>query len=169
MTEEALHHAAAKGGPHWIMTAALFVLISMLVIALPARTALEESRAIKRPISASCHAPECLSPRQIITSKEAFRMKRQFGEHALLVDIRDKAEIPAGLTFGADAQVPFMEPTVEMDFHVNFANDVDEALRSAHLRYEDPVILMPPSSDRGVLAALLLQEHGYSRIFVMRD
>jgi hypothetical protein len=37
------------------------------------------------------------------------------------------------------------------------------------MRHEEPVILMSPSAERGVLAALLLQERGYTQILVMKD
>jgi hypothetical protein len=80
---------------------------------------------------------------------------------------------------GSDVQVPFMEPVVasipgngpdsQMEFRIDFAPNVDDALRAAHMRHGQPVILMSPSTDRAVLAALLLQERGYTRIYVTHD
>jgi rhodanese-related sulfurtransferase len=116
---------------------------------------------------------------QIVTTEEALQMKRYLGDHALLVDIRAAAEAPAGLALGSDVQVPFMEPVVasmpgngadsQMEFRIDFGPNVDEALRAAHMRHGQPVILMSPFTERAVLAALLLQERGYSKIYVTRD
>jgi len=42
-------------------------------------------------------------------------------------------------------------------------------MRSAHLAYDRPVILVSPSMERSLLAALLLQEHGFTNILVMNS
>ncbi|HEX7558904.1 MAG TPA: hypothetical protein VF386_06885, partial [Usitatibacter sp.] len=118
--------------------------------------------------------------RQIVTTDEALQMKRYLGDHALLVDIRATAETPAGLGLGSDVQVPFVEPVVasnagnaasdsQMEFRIDFGPNVDEALRAARMRHGQPVILMSPSTERAVLAALLLQERGYTKIYVTHD
>lgn len=160
-----------------IMVISVMVLLFALAAAFPGRTAHQTSL---RGVSDQCESPTCISPRQIITPKQAWHMKRALGNHALLVDIRAAAEAPAGLALGSDAQVPFMEPVVasdavsgvldsQMEFRIDFGPNVDQVLRAAHMRHEEPVILMSPSAERAVLAALLLQERGYTQILVMQD
>lgn len=155
----------------------LFVLLFALAAAFPGRGA--RHGAISG-VSDDCDSPSCVSTRQIVTTDEARQIKRYLGDHALLVDIRASAEAPAGLTLGSDVQVPFMEPVAAstpgngakeapMEFRIDFAQNVDEALRAAHMRHGEPVILVSPSAERAVLAALLLQERGYTRIYVTHD
>jgi rhodanese-related sulfurtransferase len=156
-------------------TIARFVMGSMLVAALFALAAAMPPRMAEpsytRGVSDGCIAASCVSPRQLITIAEARQLKRRLGGHALLVDIRAAAETPAGLAIGADVQAPFMEPVnvSGMEFRIDFADKVDNAVRAAHMLHDEPVILMAPSADRAVLAALLLQERGYSGIRVVRD
>jgi rhodanese-related sulfurtransferase len=147
------------------MTAAL---LFTLAVAMPPRTA---EPSYTRGVSDGCTSSACVSTQQLITIAEARRLKRRFGGHALLVDIRSAAETPAGLGVGADVQAPFMEPVnvSGMEFRIDFGDKVDNALRAAHMLHDEPVILMAPSTDRAVLAALLLQERGYSGIRVVRD
>jgi rhodanese-related sulfurtransferase len=79
-----------------------------------------------------------------------------------------------------DTYVPFMEPggasgwnviadSPEMVFRTDFCARMDEVMRSAHLAYDRPVILVSPSMERSLLAALLLQEHGFTNILVMNS
>ena len=160
----------------FVVVVALFGFLFALAAALPGRTSHPDAM---RGVSEACDSPSCVSTRQFISAKEARRMKRELADHALLVDIRASAEAPARPGPDSDAHVPFMEPgtsamgngatSARMDFRIDFGQNVDQALRAAHMRHDDPVILMSPSAERAVLAALLLQERGYSRILVMRD
>ncbi|MGZ5080318.1 MAG: hypothetical protein ACXWHZ_12785 [Usitatibacter sp.] len=160
-----------------IVVFSLFVLLFALAAAFPGRGA---HQGPIRGVSDDCDSPSCVSTRQIITTDEARQIKRYLGDHALLVDIRATAEAPAGLLLGSDAQVPFMEPAASstpgngakeapMEFRIDFGTNVDEALFAAHMRHDQPVILMSPPTERAVLAALLLQERGYTRIYVTHD
>ena len=163
------------------MAAVLSVLVLILSLTLPTRAAIADSRASMSSVFADCSSISCVSPRQLITPKEAWRMKRESGGRLLLVDIRARSELAsAGMPIGGDVQVPFMKAgsngasragatAPEVEFRTDFASSLDEALLAAQLRHTDPVVLMSPSRERAVLAALLLQEHGYSRIFVMRE
>ena len=92
------------------MTGALFVLIITLAAALPARTALDGGRTPLQGVSTTCESPACLAPRQVITSKEAARIKHRLGRSALLVDIRADAESSTRIALESDTHVPFMEP-----------------------------------------------------------
>jgi rhodanese-related sulfurtransferase len=162
--------------PRFIIVFAIFVLFFTLAASMP-RTSLPDS--VMNNVSDKCASPDCLATRQLITVQEAWRIKRQLRARALLVDIRSAAESSTSLPLASDAQVPFMEAvadsagaqgtTPRMEFRIDFGHNVDEALRAAQMRHEDPVILMSQSRERAVLAALLLQERGYSRVLVMHD
>ena len=119
---------------------------------------------------------DSLSPGQLITAAQARAMKRDMGGRALLVDIRGPREAPRKPW--TNAHVPFMQPTpaalvnagspdTHVEFRIDFTQNLDDALRAAHLRHDDPVILVSPSGWSGVLAALLVREHGYSKVFVV--
>jgi hypothetical protein len=161
----------------FVVIAAIVVLMFALAAALPGHTS---RQSLIRGISDDCDSPSCVSSRQVVTTDEARQIKRYLGDRALLVDIRGAAEAPAEPAFGSDVQVPFMEPVVasapgtgvrdsQMEFRIDFGPDVDEALRAARMRHDQPVILMSPFTERAVLAALSLQERGYTKIYVTRD
>ena len=151
----------------FVIATMIVALLFALAAAMPTRTAEPSSTS---GVSDHCKSAACLSPAQLISPSEALRTKRRLGSHALLVDIRAKAEAPAGLAMGSDAQIPFMEPvgTSGMEFSIDFGEKVDEALRASHMGHDEPVVIMSPSTERSVLAALLLQERGYSGVLVMR-
>lgn len=153
---------------------ALFVVIAVAAALMAALIATMSSRSSPEPairgVSAQCASRDCVSPRQIIGLAEAELMKRRLGSHALVVDMRSEGEPAAGLAIGADVRAPFVErgSVPGMDFRIDFADKVDEALRAARMNHEEPVILVSRSLDSSVLAALLLQERGYSGILVLR-
>lgn len=130
---------------------------------------------------AGCHSTECVSPRQVITPREAWRMRRLSHDHALLVDVRARAEtFYSGMPLGVDAQIPFAEPAMpfewisnddgpRMEFRIDFAQRMDELLRTRHVRHDEPVIILCRTGERALLAALRLQEHGYSNVYVVRE
>jgi rhodanese-related sulfurtransferase len=142
-------------------------MVFALVSAMSARGSPE---AAIRGLSAQCDSRDCVSPRQLVTLSEADLMKRRLGSHALVVDIRSEGEVTPGLSMGADVLAPFLDRSgvPGMDFRIDFADKVDDALRAARMGHDEPVILVSPSVERSVLAALLLQERGYSGILVLR-
>jgi len=71
-----------------------------------------------------------------------------------------------GTLVPADTHIPFVRRDAPVEFQVDFAYNVDEALRARHLPFDAPVIVYAGSREYGMLAALLLQEHGYQRIYV---
>ena len=160
-------------GLRYVVIALLIAFFVALAAAAPERSA--PHRSI-RGVSDRCTAPECVATQQVISLNQARRMKRELRDHALLVDISSAEEIAAGLAPGTDLQVAFMEAPyapgiatmgAPMEFRLDFALKMDDALRAAHMRHDDPVMLMAPTAERAVLAALLLQERGYSRILVV--
>ena len=98
-------------------------------------------------------------------------MKRRLGAHALLVDIRSPGERGRRLPVACDVEAPFLESVTAsgMQFHADFAERVDEGLREVHMGHDEPVIIVSASVERAVLAALLLQERGYTGVLVMYD
>lgn len=178
MTIDSTHyeHDHPRTAMRFVIVVSLFALLFTLAASLPGRTARQPSMP---GVTEACESPACLSPRQLITAREA-RYIKGLAHHALLVDIRAPAEAPARLALDSDAHVPFMEPAAataagnggrdaQMEFRLDFGPNVDQVLRDAHMRHDDPVILMSPVPERAVLAALLLQERGYTRILVLRD
>jgi rhodanese-related sulfurtransferase len=114
----------------------------------------------------SCRSADCLGPWQVVTMDEGLRMKRQFGERAMLVDVRSNSAAVRGSLIPTDTHVAFVRRESPVEFQVDFMTNVDEALRARHLAHDAPVIVYAGSREYGILAALLLQEHGYSKIYV---
>src|SRR3954447_18056409 len=108
-------------------------------------------------------------------------MKREMGNRILVVDIGTPGETQKNARrVPIDAYVPFMEPgsasasnaiadSPELTFRTDFCGNLEEVLRAAHLKHGEPVILLSPSMERSMLAALLLQEHGYSHVYLMNS
>ncbi len=119
-------------------------------------------------VTEACASAECVSPRQLIAAADARALKRRLGAHALVVDTAPET---GGTAFGSDVKAPFVESNGPsgMTFHADFANLVDDALRAAGMGHDEPVILLASSVEHSVLAALLLQERGYTAVRVVRD
>jgi hypothetical protein len=130
-----------------------------------------------RYVAVGCQASTCLSPRQFITSGQAAWMKRELG--ACIVDIRTGDEPAIPLPHAKpDAHVPFMErvgpsaanpitASPDLQIRVEFANEAEDVMRAAHVTRGRPLILTSPSIERSILAALLLQERGHSKILIL--
>ena len=116
----------------------------------------------------SCHERSCVAPDQLMSAASARSLKHHLGAHALLLDISSTGG-PTALT--PDVRAPFVESVDAsgMQFRIGFGDDVDNALRAARMTYDEPVIVMAPSVELGVLAALFLQERGYSDVRIVRD
>lgn len=119
-------------------------------------------------VTEACDNSTCVSPRQLLTASDARALKRRLGGHALVVDLGSTTE---GAAFGSDVKAPFVESTAPsgMMFRTDFADKVDDALRASGMSHDEPVILLAPSLEQSVLAALLLQERGYTAVLVVRD
>jgi hypothetical protein len=164
-----------------LLIAALILLAVLMFVAAAWPDARESESAWKRHVAVSCRSSECLSPAQILTPERAGWIKRDLGNRVLVVDIGTPGEPQRKAhRVPIDAYVPFMEsgsdagPSGVADspglaFRTDFCRNLDEALTAAHLRHGEQVILLSPSMERTMLAALLLQEHGYSNIFVMNS
>lgn len=161
---------ASRWASSILVGALVFLTLIMIVAALWPEARASEA-AWKRHVAANCRSANCLSPMQILTPERAAWMKRELGGRVLVVDIGMPGEPPkTAPRVHVDAYVPFTE-TVFPDvlFRIDFCGNVDEVLRAAGLRHDQPVILVSPSMERTMLAALLLQEHGYSNILAMNS
>jgi hypothetical protein len=129
----------------------------------------EEPQA--RNVSWDCHSAACLSPRQVVSASEARQMKRRLGSHALIVDVRSPASPAGPFGPGVDARIPFVERMADtgIEFRLDFGHRIDEAMRASRMAFDDPVIVTSPSVEQSVMAALLLQERGYSNLLVVAD
>src|SRR5262249_1253554 len=118
-------------------------------------------------VSEACKSAECISPTQIVTAGDARALKLRLGKHALVVDVGmdDVAAV------GTDLKAPFVESEGPPGprFHTDSADKVDAALRAAGMGHNEPVILLAPKLRHAVLAALLLQERGYTGVLIVRD
>ena len=136
----------------------------MAVMATAMPTSGTDNAEFRRHVSITCSSGDCLSPRQFVNAHEATYMRRD--QKILVVDVGERAEPGARTSVMADARIPFTESG---EFRIPFGIEVDEALRDAGMRHEQPVLLLSPSLSRSILAALLLQERGYTRILVIAD
>ena len=170
----------ARWASSLLVGAIMFLTVVMIVAAVWPDSRVSEA-AWKRHVVANCRSAECISPLQVLTPNRAGWMKREMGGLALVVDIATPGETQRNAwRVPVDAYVPFMEPgsvsgsnalvdSPEMTFRLDFSERMDEAMRGAHLGYDRPVILVSPSMERSLLAALLLQEHGFTNILVMNS
>jgi len=120
-------------------------------------------------------------PAIAIDAKRAWQIKHDLGAQVLLVDIRGRAEVfYTGMPLGADAIVPFEEPSrdfaidaqsgrLAMEFNAHFLERMDDLLNASDLSRSDPVVLLCRSGERSRQAAALLKEHGYRQVFVVSD
>jgi hypothetical protein len=164
-----------------LLIAALILLAVLMFVAATWPDARESESAWKRHVAVSCGSPECLSPAQVLTPERAGWIKRELGNRVLVVDVGTPGEPQKNAhRVPTDAYVPFMEPdsawgssgiadSPGLAFRTDFCRNLDEALAAAQLRHGEKVILLSPSMERTMLAALLLQEHGYSNVLVMNS
>ena len=164
-----------------LLIAALILLAVIMFVAAVWPDSRESESAWKRHVAVNCRSADCLSPAQVLTPQRAGWMKRELGDRVLVVDIGTPGEPRKNAhRVSIDAYVPFMEPASAsrssdiadspgLTFRTDFCRSVDEALRAGRLRHGEPVILLSPSMERTMLAALLLQEYGYSNILVINS
>jgi hypothetical protein len=145
---------------------ALIVVGAVVAIVATREDAAPRERADARP-AVACGSPDCIAPGQFITTTDARALKLRLGNHALVVDVGN-TNVAA---FGSDLKAPFVESDgpAGKTFYTDFARKVDEALRAAGMGHDEPVILLAPSLEHSRLAALLLQEHGYRGVLIVRE
>lgn len=117
-----------------------------------------------------------------VDSREAYQMKTgPKGNEVLLVDVRDPVEIMfTGYTDVVDLNIPYMTANRQkwndkknifaMEVNPNFEAQIAKALSERKLTKDAPVVLMCRSGgERGAPSAKMLEDKGYSRVYVVTD
>ena len=154
------------------MTRHIFGAACLSLAILAGLSAAMVSVAVANDADASgCSAPSCLRAGQSIRWYEAWRVKRELQRQALLLDIRSGTRPGSGsLIPRFDAHVAFVEfdggaiGPGAMRFHAGFPDRVDDIVREVGLRESDPIMVLCDTPYCGELAAVLLQERGYSHV-----
>lgn len=112
-----------------------------------------------------------------LTPKEAYEMKSELGEKVAFIDIRTRAELKfVGFTGLVDANIPLrllrpdyawsdQRETFRTLLNPDFVPAVKGLLANMGLAYDSPVILMCQSGSRVPVAARLLHEAGFKRVY----
>ncbi len=127
-------------------------------------------------------APKRQSPWHLyVDSREAYEMKMDKGDQALLVDVREPIEIMfTGFSDVVDLNVPFMiadrskwndkKSVFLMEKNPDFEPAIAWALEERNLTKDTPVILMCRSGGtRGAPSAKALWGKGYTKVYAVVD
>jgi len=116
-----------------------------------------------------------------VNSKEAYDLKMKLGDKALLVDVREPAEIMfTGFTDVVDVNIPFMlvntkkwnpkKPVLLMEKNPDFTLDIEKAVINKGMSKDDAVLIMCRSGGtRGAPAANTLFDKGFKNVYVVTD
>ncbi len=116
-----------------------------------------------------------------LDAKEAYALKQQLGDQALLIDIRTRGEVSyTGMATVADAHVPLLEHPAnapwdekagrfKLEYNNDFDAEVARRMAAKGLGKDAPVILMCRSGDRSSKAVNLLAELGYTKVYTVVD
>jgi rhodanese-related sulfurtransferase len=120
-------------------------------------------------------------PGLYLDAKEAYALKQQLGDNALLIDIRTRGEISyTGMASVVDAHVPLFEhpPNApwdekagrfKMEFNHDFESEVARRMAAKGLGKSDTLIVMCRSGDRSTKAVNQLTELGYTKVYTVVD
>ncbi len=131
--------------------------------------------------AAQVPASKQTKPGLYVDAKEAYALKLQLGEQAMLIDIRTRGEVSyTGMAAAVDAHVPLLEHPANAPwdekagrFRLEYNNDFDaevaRRMAAKGLGKEATVILICRSGDRSSKAANLLAELGYQKVYTVVD
>ena len=120
-------------------------------------------------------------PGLYVDAREAYALKQQQGDKAMLIDIRTRGEVSyTGVASVMDAHVPLLEHPANaawdekagrfrLEFNNDFDAEVARRMAAKGLGKDATVILICRSGDRSSKAASLLAELGYTRVFTVVD
>jgi len=120
-------------------------------------------------------------PGLYVDAREAYALKQQLGDKAMLIDIRTRGEVSyTGVASVMDAHVPLLEHPANAGwdekagrFRLEFNNDFDaevaRRMTAKGLSKNDTVIVMCRSGDRSSKAVNLLAELGYTKVYSVVD
>lgn len=120
-------------------------------------------------------------PGLYVDAREAYALKQQLGEKAMLIDIRTRGEVSyTGVASVMDAHVPLLEHPANatwdekagrfrLEFNDAFDAEVARRMAAKGLGKNDTVILICRSGDRSSKAVNLLAELGYTKVYSVID
>jgi rhodanese-related sulfurtransferase len=169
--------ARCNAGPHAPaakrVAALAAILAGMLVLSLaPAAQAIDVAQVPQHKQT---------KPGLYVDAREAYALKQQLGDKAMLIDIRTRGEVSyTGVASAMDAHVPLLEHPVNAAwdekagrFRLEFNNDFDaeiaRRMAAKGLGKSDTVILICRSGDRSSKAVNLLAELGYTQVYSVVD
>jgi rhodanese-related sulfurtransferase len=116
-----------------------------------------------------------------VDAKEAYTLKQQLGDKAMLIDIRTRGEVSyTGMATVVDAHVPLLEHPANalwdekagrfrLEYNNDFDTEVARRMAARGLDKEATVILICRSGDRSSKAVNLLAELGYKTVYTVID
>lgn len=116
-----------------------------------------------------------------LDSAQAYRMKEELKDKALLVDVRTRYELAyVGTPTVVDVHIPYVEHPFEagwddkngrfvLEPNGDFGPELARRLAAKGLGKADPVILLCRSGDRSARAANLLKDLGYEKVYSVVD
>ncbi len=120
-------------------------------------------------------------PGLYVDAREAYALKQQLGDKAMLIDIRTRGEVSyTGVASVMDAHVPLLEHPAnaawdekagrfKLEYNNDFDAEVTRRMAAKGLGKNDTVILICRSGDRSSKAANLLAELGYTKVYSVVD
>ncbi len=120
-------------------------------------------------------------PGLYVDAKEAYALKLQLGEQAMLIDIRTRGEVSyTGMAASVDAHVPLLEHPANapwdekagrfrLEYNNEFDAEIARRMAAKGLGKDATVILICRSGDRSSKAANLLAELGYQKVYTVVD
>ncbi len=120
-------------------------------------------------------------PGLYVDAREAYAMKQQLGDKAMLIDIRTRGEVSyTGVASVMDAHVPLLEHPANaawdekagrfrLEYNNDFDAEVARRMAAKGLGKNDTVILICRSGDRSSKATNLLAELGYTKVYTVID
>lgn len=120
-------------------------------------------------------------PGLYVDAREAYALKQQLGDKAMLIDIRTRGEVSyTGVASVMDAHVPLLEHPANaawdekagrfrLEYNNDFDAEVARRMAAKGLGKNDTVILICRSGDRSSKAVNLLAELGYTKVYSVID
>ena len=120
-------------------------------------------------------------PGLYVDAREAYALKQQLGDKAMLIDIRTRGEVSyTGVASVMDAHVPLLEHPANaawdekagrfrLEYNNDFDAEVARRMAARGLGKNDTVILICRSGDRSSKAVNLLAELGYTQVYSVVD
>ena len=116
-----------------------------------------------------------------MSSSEAYKKLQKWGEKALFIDVRTRAEVAfVGMPTMVNANIPYMltdgfnqwndrKQTFQLKRNRGFVSDVGKLIDTRGLSKESPIILICRSGSRSAKAANILFAAGFTQVYTVTD